>query len=418
MKANINYLFFAAIFAATAILSGCAYKDSLGDYYPESGATTSDGGYADATSDDYSGMSDPSYGEQGNGQGEAGRITASEWSDLDNWLFWSNLMTSKQSDQEGNNFTSFSDYWALYTNNRVAVNATTQNGQPLYDSEITLSSNGNVIWTTRTDKNGDANLWIGFAQMTDSYDENALVLTVRDEKADQAVDVTHWGEDVKVNHLVYNNDAVNLGGNLNVAFIVDATGSMSDEIDFLKADLESIISEVSASASGTNLSTAAVFYRDEGDEYLTRVSNFDNPSSTISFIRKQKAGGGGDYPEAVHTALETGLQKLSWTENNSMRLAFLLLDAPPHKRDDVIASLQKTIPQYAAKGIRIIPIAASGVDKPTEFFLRFTAIATNGTYVFITNDSGIGNDHIQATVGETKVELLRDIIVRLIAQNM
>ena len=41
-------------------------------------------------------------------------------------------------------------------------------------------------------------------------------------------------------------------------------------------------------------------------------------------------------------------------------------------------------------------------------------MATNGTYVFITNDSGIGNEHIEATVGEYQVEKLRDLIARLI----
>jgi hypothetical protein len=69
---------------------------------------------------------------------------------------------------------------------------------------------------------------------------------------------------------------------------------------------------------------------------------------------------------------------------------------------------------YAKKGIKIIPVAASGVDKNTEFMLRFFAIATSGTYVFLTNDSGIGGDHIQASVGEYEVEQLNDLIVRLI----
>ena len=76
------------------------------------------------------------------------------------------------------------------------------------------------------------------------------------------------------------------------------------------------------------------------------------------------------------------------------------------------------IPQYAKKGIRIIPIAASGVDKDTEFFLRFAAIATDGTYVFITNDSGVGNEHIAATVGQYEVEKLNELIIRLINQYM
>jgi len=44
------------------------------------------------------------------------------------------------------------------------------------------------------------------------------------------------------------------------------------------------------------------------------------------------------------------------------------------------------------------------------------AIATNGTYVFVTDDSGIGNDHIEPTVGEYQVEFLNDLMVRLVTK--
>ena len=156
-----------------------------------------------------------------------------------------------------------------------------------------------------------------------------------------------------------------------------------------------------------------------GDDYLTKESDFTTKlSSTINFIGKQEAGGGGDYPEAVHTALEKGLQSLSWKETNAYKMAFIVLDAPPHYNTEVVASLQKSIKKYAEMGIHIIPVAASGVDKNTEFFLRFTDIMTDGTYVFITNDSGIGNDHIRATVGEYKVELLNELITRLILERI
>ncbi len=46
--------------------------------------------------------------------------------------------------------------------------------------------------------------------------------------------------------------------------------------------------------------------------------------------------------------------------------------------------------------------------------MRLMAMTTNGTYVFITNDSGVGNDHLQASVGEYQVELLNKLMVRLI----
>jgi hypothetical protein len=95
-------------------------------------------------------------------------------------------------------------------------------------------------------------------------------------------------------------------------------------------------------------------------------------------------------------------------------LAFLILDAPAHHEADVMRSLQNSVTLCARMGIRIIPVASSGVDKNTEFMLRFFAVATGGTYVFLTDDSGVGNSHIEASVGPHKVELLNSLIIRLI----
>ena len=180
-------------------------------------------------------------------------------------------------------------------------------------------------------------------------------------------------------------------------------------------DLMYILNQVIISQSDKSFRTAALFYRDEGDDYLTRHENFSNdPSSTLKFIKKQEAQGGGDYPEAVHTALENAMQNLSWEEGNHARLAFLILDAPPHHSQKILDSLHNSIRLYAAKGIKIIPVAASGIDKSTEFLLRLMAMMTDGTYVFITNDSGVGNDHITPTVGGYQVEQLNQLLVRLI----
>ena len=44
------------------------------------------------------------------------------------------------------------------------------------------------------------------------------------------------------------------------------------------------------------------------------------------------------------------------------------------------------------------------------------ALATNGTYTFLTDDSGIGNPHIKPTTDEWEVEFLNDLLVRLINQ--
>jgi len=46
--------------------------------------------------------------------------------------------------------------------------------------------------------------------------------------------------------------------------------------------------------------------------------------------------------------------------------------------------------------------------------MRFLSISTNGTYVFITDHSGIGNSHLEPTVGPYQVEFLNNQMVRLI----
>ena len=47
---------------------------------------------------------------------------------------------------------------------------------------------------------------------------------------------------------------------------------------------------------------------------------------------------------------------------------------------------------------------------------RQFAILTGGTYVFLTNDSGVGGEHLEATVGSYQVEHLNTLIVRLITK--
>jgi len=161
----------------------------------------------------------------------------------------------------------------------------------------------------------------------------------------------------------------------------------------------------------------SVFYRDEGDEFVTRHFNFTNDeASLISFISDQSANGGGDFPEAVHSALDVAITQNSWNDNASARILFLLLDAPPHYTQEVISSVESNLIRAAEEGIKIVPITASGIDKATEYLMRSFAILTNGTYVFITDDSGVGNDHLEPTIGEFEVEKLNDLLVRLVSQ--
>jgi len=209
--------------------------------------------------------------------------------------------------------------------------------------------------------------------------------------------------------------ACGFSNEVDIAFVVDATGSMGDEIEFLKLELEYVIRNTMQKYSSLTLNAASVFYRDKGDEYLDRHVAFnDDLLKTINFIKLQSAAGGGDGPEAVDDALTTALDSLQWHKNTRTKLLFLILDAPPH--DYAKDRIRKLIAKAAAMGVRIVPIACSGTDKPTEFLLRSMALATNGTYAFLTNHSGVGLSHIEPTTDKYEVELLNNLLQRIIGQ--
>jgi hypothetical protein len=337
----------------------------------------------------------------GNGE-EAGVITAGEWNDLYNWDFWDSLLIGQDS-------SDMPAYWDIYTNNRISVQIVSS-GTPVINAKVELIRNDAEVWTARTDNSGMVELWIGMFQKEDSINLDDFSIKVDDELI--YIDLNFIADDINIINISSSQDEVN---RVEISFIVDATGSMSDELEFLKADLKSVIEKVQNGDSDIEILTSTVFYRDEGDKYVIRKSEFSSDlNNTIDFISNQSADGGGDFPEAVHTALNAGINELQWSTNARTRIAFLMLDAPPHYTNEIVESIHITVAMAAEKGIKIIPITASGIDKETEFLMRFISILTNGTYVFITNDSGVGNDHLEASVGEYQVEYLNDLIVRLI----
>lgn len=337
----------------------------------------------------------------------SGLLTAGEWNDLDNWNTWIEKLDS-------NTYNTMPGYWKFFPNKLVAVKVVDASETALANVTVELLNGDKVEFSTKTDNSGFAYCWVSlFSNDAQATGEEEFSLKVDGKVSEAAVKVT-GKDDETINVNVITSDAPKAEATADIAFIVDATGSMGDEIAFLKSDLEYIIDHAST-GNNVNLRTAALFYRDQTDSYITRGQNFaSDVTTTREYISKQYANGGGDYPEAVHSALESALQDLSWNESARARIAFLILDAPAHHEADVIESLQKSIKEFAKNGIKIIPVAASGVDKDTEFMLRFFEVATGGTYVFITNDSGIGNEHIDASVGDHEVEKLADLMIRLI----
>jgi len=336
---------------------------------------------------------------------EPGQITAAEWNDLLSWDFWNNLGQNQE-------FETAKGNWNFFPSERYSFLIRDSRQRPVTDCEVRLKNiPGDVIWEARTDNEGKAELWLN---LNGGIEDSPVAVVKYGDEELIIVDPIEF--DNGVNEVILATDRSNVQ-KADILFVVDATGSMGDEIDYLKSELLDVIRKSELMNLQLEMRTGAVFYRDEGDDYLTRVSAFTaNPSQTLAFIKDQEANGGGDYEEAVHTALNTAITQLSWSGSARARLLFLLLDAPPHHTDAIANDINDAVKEAASKGIKIIPISASGINKDTEFLFRFFATSTNGTYVFITDDSGIGGEHIEATVGEYEVELLNDLIVRLITK--
>ncbi len=207
-----------------------------------------------------------------------------------------------------------------------------------------------------------------------------------------------------------------LPSQLDLAFVIDATGSMSDELEYIKTEIRGIVDEVRHEFPNVDIRFALIVYRDAGDRYLTRVFDFTNDlTQHQSDLADQFAAGGGDLPESMHLALEDAIT-LDWRETGTARVMFLIADAPPHTYEaaqalEGVLSLRET-------GVAIYPVAASGVELEAEMVMRTAALLTLGQYVFLTDDSGVGNTHAEPRIPCYHVEHLDRIMIRAIESEL
>lgn len=401
-----KFFLFIFIFTITFILYGCSASKNLADddYFAPGGDYEIPGLDAAPSDKEDAKPSEPdAEGDEVNNQGPiAGQITAAAWSDTENYDFWLSLFESTQENSAG----LFSEYFirlneyssSIYTQNMITVNITNDNN-PLEDLSVKVY-NDNYSFETKTNTFGNAYLFLP--------QNPTFPYTI--EYNDQTYELSSYSKEAIKLTVDKNNSNTKL---LDLMFVIDTTGSMGDELEYLKSEIKDVIENINTDQNNIRLSL--LFYRDTGDQYVTRFYNFtNNISEQINNISNQNANGGGDFPEAVDQALSMAVTQGSWSNEPSTKLLIHVLDAPPHTSKENLSLFTKSILQAAQKGIHIIPVASSGIDKWTEYLLRVEALITGGTYTYLTNDSGIGNDHIDATVESVVVEYLNAMLIRLI----
>lgn len=324
---------------------------------------------------------------------KSGQLTAGELNDIEKWSEWLEL-------KKNENYTKVVNDWGFKLTKKITVSVFSKQNMPISNVVIYLVDEKNqLVQTAKTDVFGRA---IVFKTADKKYTVQAVYNGLV-----KGLKTTNSQKDVK---FVF--EKATITNDVDILFTIDATGSMGDEISYLKSEIQNIISRIDQRVQQKRV--GLTFYRDKGEEYIVKDFAFTTDIKRVKEnLSKQYASGGGDYEEAVERALEVSMAK-SWNKNAKARLLFLVLDAPPHLTQENVVTIKKVIKEAQHKGIKIIPIVASGADKTVEFLMRSFSVATNGTYVFLTDDSGIGNSHIKPSAKNYKVEKLNDLIVRLI----
>ena len=405
---------FAIILALTMVLSlvGCgASSDKDGGILNGGGGLKGDAMFEGAVDGDVGAMApEAAPGESGGDvldvpgqkpQYQAGTLTAGEWSDLKNQEFWTKLLNR-------NDWYQLMEDRNLYANKIISVIVENEAGVRQYNAPVELlDEQGNVLYKARTTMQGEAYLL---------YDLHKTGETANAVRVGEDVVVLDGQTSVTVVH-----DEPYNGVSLDLMLMVDTTGSMGDELKYLQKELASVVEHIDLQSGNMQIRVSVNFYRDESDDYIVRSFEFSgNIEEVLQQLAAQDADGGGDYPEAVHKALDSILQEHQWAPD-ATKICFFVMDAPPHSETEIKGineQMTKTVKAMAAEGIRLIPVASSGVNTETEFLLRSWAVMTGGTYTFLTDHSGVGNSHLEPTVGEYEVEKLNDLMVRLLLEYL
>ncbi len=199
-----------------------------------------------------------------------------------------------------------------------------------------------------------------------------------------------------------------------IGLVIDTTGSMGDELEYLKTELRSIAHAIDTEYPGVQQRFALVAYKDHGDEYVVRDHGFEPIDAFLGHLGSEHASGGGDTPEAMDQALESASQ-LQWSQGAS-KLVFMVADAPPHTQD--YQRYVKATASLANAEVSVYPVASSGIDTQCEYLMRWAARTTGGQYLFLTDHSGIGNAHAAPNVDSYELKSLRSHMLDVIRAEL
>jgi hypothetical protein len=209
---------------------------------------------------------------------------------------------------------------------------------------------------------------------------------------------------------------------LDVLFLLDATGSMGDEISQLKENIRAISAQIDALPTQPDVRFGLVTYRDRGDAYVTQAFDF-TPSveQFAEILAAVEADGGGDYPEDLNEGLSQAIHNVEWRVDGTVSLIFLVADAPPHLDYGQENHYAFEMLGAVQRGVKIYPIASSGLDEQGEYVFRQLAQFTGGRFIFLTYGAegpGSTGTETDLNVSDYTVSSLDQVVVRSVGEEV
>ena len=206
---------------------------------------------------------------------------------------------------------------------------------------------------------------------------------------------------------------------LDLGFMIDVTGSMGDELRYVNNEVASIVQRIQASTPGVQIRVGATFYRDRVDAQPLQMIPFTtNVQGFASVMSSIQASGGGDYPEDMNAGFDAALHRMQWSTGNADRVLVLIADAPPQQYGDEQFNYRVAMREASQRGIRVVPVAASGSDRRVEYLFRAIGAETSTPYTYLTDDSGVGAPHMEADTDRVAVERFNDLLVRMVISDL
>lgn len=215
---------------------------------------------------------------------------------------------------------------------------------------------------------------------------------------------------------------------LDLVFVLDLTGSMHDDIAEVKAKAGEIVDETAA--SGASYRIAVVGFRDHPvfpygspNDFLHQdVLAFSSDKNTITgAIQTLTVGGGGDWPEAVYSALMHAIDgtSLGGWRPGSVKSIILMGDAPAHDPEPITNLAEQDV-LTAAANIDIQDGNALARAAATTGLTIQSVVISDGpqaldTYTRLAAQTGGSTEH--AATAAQVVTAIRTSIQKLMAKT-